>query len=566
MLRRSGKEEEFLTYESLRSQRQKRALNMVWTAAGAYGFRPEFLAFHQDGEPDIYLNSIVGFVHRHYDGEKLAAYFRELDKSLLGELFTELFWLGLEEAAFRREEPLRPVLADLRYRHAEQFLADDTDLAMQQLMMRQELAHTLKCVRCREILGEKVRMLNPWDRRLYEALCFSGAWGTEEVISAMEGIIEKFFRFHWHSPGRKVLHLAVSPRLGALMRKILPRQSRWGKGGEFAPLQAGAAKEFALPGLQESRLSEGERERRFGAPLFGLARLSEIEAELCRGPHAQVRLWFTGEREAARPENLAFYQREQAKFRMELKDLVRLIRNCLLVHRPPMELPARSGRLAPGRVWRGLQLGDERVFSAVEPASYGELAVVLLLDASASRESRQALIASQAYLIAEALRQAGVPLLALSFFSEGGCTVLRRLKDFQEEEAKGIFSYHAQGWNRDGLAFRALPEFLRGRRGRTLLLILTDACPSDDHPLSREGLHLNRTYGGEDAAEDTAEAVKELKKQGFKVLALVNSVLATDLAEDFARRIYGDSCLRLQELDRLAATVGGLLAREIARG
>jgi len=295
-----------VSYESIRGQRQKRALNMVWTAAGAYDFRPEFLAFHQDGEPDIYLNSIVGFVHRHYDGEKLAAYFRELDKSLLGELFTELFWLGLEEAAFRREVPWRPVLTDLRCRHAEQFLADDTDLAMQQLMMRQELAHTLKCVRCREILGEKVRILNPWDKRLYEALCFSGAWDTEEVISAMEGIIERFFRFHWQNPGRKIMHLAVSPRLGALLRKILPRQSRWGEGGEFAPLQTGAAKEFALPGLQESRLSEEERERRFGAPLFGLARLSEIEAELCQGPHADVRLWFTGEQGAARPENLEF--------------------------------------------------------------------------------------------------------------------------------------------------------------------------------------------------------------------------------------------------------------------
>ena len=81
-----------------------------------------------------------------------------------------------------------------------------------------------------------------------------------------------------------------------------------------------------------------------------------------------------------------------------------------------------------------------------------------------------------------------------------------------------------------------------------------------------EGLQLSWTYGGEAAAEDTAEAVKELKKQGFKVLALVNSVLAADLAEDFAKKIYGDSYLRLQELDRLAATVGELLAGEIARG
>ena len=34
--------------------------------------------------------------------------------------------------------------------------------------------------------------------------------------------------------------------------------------------------------------------------------------------------------------------------------------------------------------------------------------------------------------------------------------------------------------------------------------------------------------------------MKELRKQGFKVLALVNSVLAADLAEDFARRIWPD--------------------------
>ena len=100
--------------DSLRSVRQKRALNMVWSAAGSYGFRPEFLAFHHSGEPDLYLNSIVGFVHRHYQAEVLSAYFARLHRSVLGELFTELFWLGLEEAAYLREVPSRPVLAGLR--------------------------------------------------------------------------------------------------------------------------------------------------------------------------------------------------------------------------------------------------------------------------------------------------------------------------------------------------------------------------------------------------------------------------------------------------------------------
>ena len=49
-----------------RGGRQRRALNMVWTAAGEYGFMPDFLAFHRDGSPDLYLNSVIGFARRFY--------------------------------------------------------------------------------------------------------------------------------------------------------------------------------------------------------------------------------------------------------------------------------------------------------------------------------------------------------------------------------------------------------------------------------------------------------------------------------------------------------------------
>ena len=37
---------------SLRDKARRRAENQVWTAAGAYGFLPSFLAFHHDGTPD----------------------------------------------------------------------------------------------------------------------------------------------------------------------------------------------------------------------------------------------------------------------------------------------------------------------------------------------------------------------------------------------------------------------------------------------------------------------------------------------------------------------------------
>ena len=560
---------EFMAYESLHAERQKRALNIVWTAAGKYGFRPEFLAFHQNGEPDLYLNSIVGLVHRHYDTEKLTAYLRNvLDKSLLGGLFTELFWLGLEEAVYKRELPARPVLHALRRQHAERFLAEDTDLFFQQLMMRQELAHNLKCARCREILGEKTKLINPWDRKLYEALSFSGTSDTDTLIAAMEGIIHDFFRWHWQTTPRKTLHFTLPTALKALMLKLLPVQSRYIGGDAGFVLQGGMVAGSApslWPGQKTDLPADEELTRRYGASLFSPERRAAIEGELCQGSHRQVRLWFTGEKGELQPENLTYFTQHQLQFRTELKELSRHLQNALQVHRQPLDLPSRSGRLAASRVWRGNVIGDSRVFSAREPARYSDFAVMLLLDASDSRQGRQAVVASQAYLIAEALRQAGIPLQATAFFSQGGCTVLMQLKDFEERSAQGIFAYKAQGWNRDGLALRAVPELWSNvlTSKRKLLVILTDANPSDDRDIPRHGLKNARLYGGAEAMVDTAQGVKELQKQGFSVLALVNSVIAPELAAQAARKIYGYNYICLHDLSDMAQKVGSLLELEI---
>lgn len=559
-----------MAYESLRALRQKRALNIVWTAAGAYGFRPEFLAFYQDGEPDLYLNSIVGLVHRHYDAEKLAAYLRgTLDKSLLGELYTELFWLGLESAAYARELPARPVLEDLRRQHAERFLREDVDLSFQQLMMRQELAHSLKCARCREVLGEKVNLLNPWDRKLYKALAFSGNMSTEEIIAAMEGIICKFFRWHWQTYPRNVMHFAMPPALKALLLKVLPIHSRYRDEGNGSwvlngNIAEGNSKSF-WPAQGNPLPDDGELTRRYGPALFTAERRASLEGVLCRGVHGQVRLWFTAEKGEVQPENQEYFAQHQVQFRTELNEFSRRLQNALQVHRQPMELPARSGRLAAGRIWRGAVMGENRVFSVLEPAHYSDFSVLLLLDASASRQGRQAVIANQAYLIAEALRRAGIPLMAVAFFSQGGCTVLQRLKDFGESSAEGLLAYKTQGWNRDGLALRAVPE-LWGKAAeprKKIIFILTDASPSDDHDIPRQGIKPASLYGGEAAVTDAAQGVKELKRQGFQVMALVNSVMDAKLVTDAASRIYGEDYICLQDLSSLAQKVGDLVEKEI---
>ena len=45
------------------SAQQRRAVNLIWAAAGEYGFEPKFLAMKTDGTPDFYMNFVIGLVY-----------------------------------------------------------------------------------------------------------------------------------------------------------------------------------------------------------------------------------------------------------------------------------------------------------------------------------------------------------------------------------------------------------------------------------------------------------------------------------------------------------------------
>ena len=134
--------------------RERRAMNIIWNAAGEYGWQPDFLAWQKDKQPDFYLNSIIGFVHKWYDAALLKGFFAELNESALRDTFASILWLGLENAVFAKEVSCRPVLAALRAEHARAFFAAHTDLFLQELMVRNDLIHALQAARWHEVLGE----------------------------------------------------------------------------------------------------------------------------------------------------------------------------------------------------------------------------------------------------------------------------------------------------------------------------------------------------------------------------------------------------------------------------
>lgn len=116
------------------SAQQRRAINLVWTASEDYQFEPQFLALKSNGEPDFYMNCVIGLVHKWFGDKMPKRLFAYWAGDARQNVFDELCWLALENAAYEKELPERPVLTDLRRKHAEEFFASEYQLSRQEWM------------------------------------------------------------------------------------------------------------------------------------------------------------------------------------------------------------------------------------------------------------------------------------------------------------------------------------------------------------------------------------------------------------------------------------------------
>ena len=106
------------------SREQRRALNIIWNAAGRYGWDPYFMAFQQDGKPDFYFNTLLGLSDKYLGADRVEAFFSRYESAGRREEFDDLLWLALESWLYARELPGRPALAGLRREHAQRFFRE----------------------------------------------------------------------------------------------------------------------------------------------------------------------------------------------------------------------------------------------------------------------------------------------------------------------------------------------------------------------------------------------------------------------------------------------------------
>ncbi len=573
---------------------RRRALNMIWTAAGEYGFDPVFIAFTQDGQPDFYMNSIIGYVRKWYDHQIMKELFDAVENSLLKETFDGVLWIGLENCAFEREVRQRPVLSELRTACARTFFDQQISRSRQQWMAQNSLVYALQAARWRTVLGKEPRLANPWERKLFSELSYSGDWDAGQIADHTYRILRQFFRFHGGSAHMSALQ-RLHNSLSRLLSRALPSRVMRSEDLMFGRDPAGNGTITARKSQNSRLISASEEENNriyiescFGLPLYSQSENLQIEHLLCTDRHAGCHLYFTagqrpGGQDAAPSDpmirravqgarmqaqrNRAHYQERRHFYQNSITRLAQQIKNALLVYPQPLKVPSRIGLLAPSEIWRAVRLNDERIFTDTFQNEEPDFSVDLLLDASASRLQSQEIIAAQAYVIARSLTLCQIPVQVCSFLSLRGYTIIRRYCSYAEADKQdSVFDYFAAGWNRDGLALRGCGHLMEDSpAGRRLLILLTDASPNDDRriPPNRENRSFTgRDYSGDAGIEDTASEVRLLKKNGVQVMAVLNG---EDGSPEAARKIYGEDFVRIENIRHLSDGVGMLLQKQIER-
>lgn len=566
---------------------QRRAVNVIWTTAEQYGFAPRFVAFDADGVPDFYMNCIIGLVYKWYGEAMVQRLFDAWTGDARQSTLDGIAWLALESAAYAKEAPARPTLPALRRQAAQAFFDREYQRSRQQWMQQDQLLYTMQSARWRWVLGKESRMLTPKERQLSDALCCGGEWDATGLEGEIRRIMAQYLAFDGHIRRKDPFHIHFSGPLAALLTKLVPMQMiRTDELSVRHSAHTGQAPLTALSrALRATAEEENEKDRQyietyFGRSLLDDLSLSRMEQSLCTGAHFGCHLWLTAGAAAEHPDNreAAHLARQAAGqfeknradylangdlYRRAQTRLTEQIRNCLLLHRQVEETPSRRGYLDGSRVWRQPTMGDDRVFLRSSDQPQPEFAVELLLDGSASRLGFQEVIAAQGYILAQSLCACGIPVRVSSFCSLRGYTVLRLLKDYGEKpDRQNLFRYFAAGWNRDGLALRAVGQLMeQSPAQKHLLILLTDASPNDGRRIQSDGSNpFSRDYGGAAGVTDAAAEVHALRQKGIRVAAVF---MGENSAVPAAEKIFGRDFVRIRRMDQLAAAAGKLIETQI---
>lgn len=577
------------TAEEYQYEIENRMRNLLWAVSGDYEL---------DVELDVRSFQRSKYISL-YDAVKQGAFARFFSRDELGMYLVKKLYLGAEEsslaslaqmcvdqAVVERVISERKGVASLRRRAFEDILERDFSALSKpgnrtgrlKIAMLQEgidgtytaekrireQAEELFSVRHAEQTMDVIQKIDAFYNRLADPDFEARHGGLEQVLAVSA---EDLKQFDWQD---FLDETAAESALEEMMRQadssLLPEDEsgRKARAGRILVTEEAAQKMHSYIELH------------FGTSYMDELEQKRLNRRLCRGVHADCKLYFTDGiihnyvREnntyvmAKRTweMNQRFYRQNQRVARQNIRELGDILKRSLQARKEEDRYLASCGTILPARLWKVGRSEDARLFVKEIRQNNGDFAVDVLMDASGSQRSRQHLVALQGYILSAALSAAGIPHRVLGFCTFWDHTVLRRFREYDEgrEADWRLMEFTSSSNNRDGLALRASADGLFDRpEENKVLIVLSDGRPND-LVVNRPHVRNPSVYTGEYAVKDTAAEVRRLRSQGIAVLGVFAGEEPDLQAE---RRIFGKDFAYIRDISSFAHVVGRYLKKQV---
>ena len=296
----------------------------------------------------------------------------------------------------------------------------------------------------------------------------------------------------------------------------------------------------------------------------------KIAGEISTGIHKDIKLYFpSGEFENKNSyfaeeeknnyeDNLKFYQDNKIQNQRAIRELAGIIKNSLLKESEDEIVKSNSGKIIPSEIWKSKELNEDRVFRKINRKDSSEIFVDILLDSSASQNERKEIVATESYIIAEALTSLNIKTRIFSYNNFYNYLVLKKYRDYKDPSSKNkdIFKYSPSGSNRDGLAIKFMRHLIsKNYDARRFLIVLTDGLPFDEIDIGIVGASKipGENYKDDEAVMDTSKEVLLTRLKGINSFGVFTGEESESLN---IKRIYDSDYAYITDISRFHKVVG----------
>lgn len=555
-----------------------RLQNIFWTVSGDYTIDLE--KFHLK-PVDFYESAILGISAKYYDFEVIDDYIKKfiLRQNNRDELIA-IAKIVIENVFYEKIIQERPGTIDFRKEHEEKILSLRK---RQKIILPEELALGF----LREKKGEYSKIQENLSQMLDEILEFKSL-DTLEYIEFLQNLFKKYFHVN------KELKMDMDDEFKEFKEKSKKKFKAPKKKSKFIDVELlekysieSAEFTFFLDEDDDIRVKEDAyRENSFSEEAiykkivkkYGVEKIpryitQKIESKISTGIHEDIKLFFpSGNFDTKNSfeeslmdenykENLAFYNENKLLYKRATRELSSVIKNSLLKDVSDEITRSNSGNIVPRDIWKSKKLNEDRIFERIKKGDSPEITVDILLDSSASELQRKEIIATETFIIAEALTSLNIKTRIFSFNNYYNYLILRKYRDYNDPKFKNkeIFKYSPSGSNRDGLAIKFMRHLLEKERDvRRFLIVLSDGLPFDEINV---GLVGKATIPGFDYKEDEAvkDAAKEIMLMKMRGVNTFGVFTGEESEIKNIKKIYDNDFAYITDISRFHKVIGVFL-------